>query len=63
MDAGEGRLVPRDVTLGTRAGDHYEVVEGLTPGDAVVSAGTFLVASESKLSAAQTYWGRDHGER
>lgn len=63
VDAGEGRLVPRDVTLGARAGDHYEVVEGLTPGDAVVSAGTFLVASESKLSAAQTYWGRDHGER
>ena len=61
VDAGEGRLVPRDVTLGARAGDHYEVVEGLTPATRWSARGPS--PSESKLSAAQTSWGRDHGER
>ncbi|MGB1698647.1 MAG: efflux RND transporter periplasmic adaptor subunit [Nannocystaceae bacterium] len=58
VDAGDGRLIPRDVELGRRAGEWYEVRGGLSEGDAVVSAGTFLVASESRMSASQSYWGR-----
>ncbi|TNE86880.1 MAG: efflux RND transporter periplasmic adaptor subunit [Deltaproteobacteria bacterium] len=57
VDAGEDRLVPRDIVVGRRAGDWTEVVSGLAPGDAVVHSGAFLVAAESRLRAAETYWG------
>ena len=63
VDAGGGRLIPRDVQLGRRAGEWYEVRSGLSEGDSVVATGTFLVASESKMSASQSYWGRsDDGQ-
>lgn len=58
VDRGEGRLVPTDVVLGDRAGEWYAVLEGLAAGDEVVSGGAFLVMSESKMSAAQRYWGK-----
>ena len=63
VDAGGGRLIPRDVQLGRRAGEWYEVRSGLSEGESVVSTGTFLVASESKMSASQSFWGRsDDGQ-
>ncbi len=54
VDLGDGRLIPRNVTLGAKAGDYYEVLGGLKAGDVVVTSGNFLIAAESKLrSAAQ----------
>lgn len=56
VDMGDGRLEPRDVTLGARAGEWVEVRAGLAAGDRVVTAGNFLVAAESKLRSATGKW-------
>jgi len=56
VDVGAGRLAPRDVQLGVRAGDYFEVISGLKPGEIVVTSGNFLVASESKLKSAAQKW-------
>ena len=47
---GEGTFVPREVVLGTQAGDRVEIVRGLGAGDRVVSSANFLVDAESRLS-------------
>lgn len=52
VDDGNGRYVPRLVTLGGEAGERVEVVEGLRAGERVVSGATFLIDSESRLQAA-----------
>jgi Cu(I)/Ag(I) efflux system membrane fusion protein len=52
VDLGGGRLVPRDVTLGAKAGDDYEVLDGLREGEVVVISGNFLVAAESRIKSA-----------
>ena len=51
VDLGEGRLAPREVRLGAKAGDLYEVQSGLTAGDVVVTSGNFLISAESRLRA------------
>ena len=56
VDLGNGRLEPRDVQLGARAGDYFEVLSGLKPGEVVVTSGNFLVAAESKLKSATQKW-------
>ena len=56
VDLGGGRLAPRDVELGAKAGDRYEVVSGLKEGDVVVTSGNFLVASEARLRSATNKW-------
>ena len=56
VDLGGGRLSPRDVTLGARAGDWVEVRAGLAAGDRVVTSGNFLVAAESRLRSATGKW-------
>lgn len=56
VDAGAGRLVPRSVQLGYRAGDYFQVLAGLEPGEVVVTSGNFLVAAESKLRSATGKW-------
>ncbi|MEW5900649.1 MAG: efflux RND transporter periplasmic adaptor subunit [Acidobacteriota bacterium] len=52
IDRGEGYFEPREVKLGIRAGDFYEVIAGLQEGERVVTSANFLVDSESKLKAA-----------
>jgi hypothetical protein len=42
---------PREVELGVKSENFYEVVSGLNEGDKVVAAGTFLLDSESQLRA------------
>src|SRR5438093_8868539 len=54
---GDGQLVPRDVKLGSRFGDHIEVLDGLAAGERVVTSANFLVDSESKLQAAESMMG------
>ncbi|MCO4747341.1 MAG: efflux RND transporter periplasmic adaptor subunit [Proteobacteria bacterium] len=61
VDEGEDRLVPRDIVVGGRAGEWTQVVSGLKAGEQVVRSGAFLVAAESRLRAAETYWGAEHG--
>jgi Cu(I)/Ag(I) efflux system membrane fusion protein len=57
VDLGEGRLRPREVKLGLRSDDGYEIVSGLAAGERVVTSGNFLVAAESRLRSATEYWG------
>jgi Cu(I)/Ag(I) efflux system membrane fusion protein len=52
VDLGDNRLAPRDVTLGAKGGDYYEIVSGLNAGEIVVTSGNFLIAAESKLRSA-----------
>lgn len=47
-----GYFEPREVTVGTPAGDDYPVVDGLSPGDRVVTSAQFLIDSETNLQAA-----------
>ena len=42
---------PREIELGVKSENFYEVVSGLKEGDEVVAAGTFLLDSESQLRA------------
>lgn len=52
VDRGGGRLEPRDVVLGPRAGEWFPVEAGLAAGDVIVTSGNFLVAAESRLRSA-----------
>ncbi len=45
-------LEAREVRLGQKVEDYYEVLEGLEEGDVVVTSGNFLIDSESKLKSA-----------
>ncbi|WP_341580883.1 efflux RND transporter periplasmic adaptor subunit [Marinobacter metalliresistant] len=55
-DLGEGRLAPRKVQTGQRAGGFIEIIEGIEAGDRVVTSGNFLIASESRLKAGMEQW-------
>lgn len=55
-DLGNGRLAPRLIKEGHRTGGYVEVLAGLEPGARVVSSGTFLIASESKLRSGLAQW-------
>ena len=52
VESGPGMFEPRDVETGWSSGDRVQVIHGLRAGDRVVSAGTFLLDSESKIEAA-----------
>jgi membrane fusion protein, copper/silver efflux system len=55
-DLGDGRLAPRLIQTGRRTNGFVEVLSGLEPGARIVSSGTFLIASESKLKAGIDQW-------
>jgi Cu(I)/Ag(I) efflux system membrane fusion protein len=52
VESGEGVYEPREVETGWRAGGRVEIVKGLEPGERIVTSGTFLVDSESRIRAA-----------
>ena len=52
VDMGDGRFVPRVVTLGVEADNHYQVIKGLKAGERVVTSAQFLIDSESRLKEA-----------
>jgi multidrug efflux pump subunit AcrA (membrane-fusion protein) len=59
-----GMLLPREVVLGTRAGDRVQVLSGLQDGETIVAAATFLVDAESRLaSTGGGMPGMQHGAR
>lgn len=56
VETSEGFFEPRQVETGRRLNDRVQIVKGLSEGENVVSAGTFLIDSESRL---QTVAGAD----
>ncbi len=52
VDRERGRLEPREVQLGAKVGDRFQVLAGLAQGDRVVTKANFLLDSESSLKAA-----------
>ena len=59
VDRGEGYFEPRELTLGIRLPDRFEVLDGVAEGEHVLTSGNFLVDSESKLKAALAGAGSD----
>ncbi len=55
---GEGRFEPRPVRLGRRGEGHVEVLEGLEPGEEIVTTANFLIDAESNLQTALKAFGR-----
>ncbi|MDB6025046.1 MAG: cebB, partial [Verrucomicrobiales bacterium] len=49
---GEGHFEPREVKVGAKTDDFYQVLEGLKEGEKVVTRALFLIDSESQLKAA-----------
>lgn len=52
VETSPGHFEKREVEIGWRVDDRVQIVKGLKEGEKVVSAGTFLVDSESRLQAA-----------
>jgi RND family efflux transporter MFP subunit len=52
VNKGEGNFEPREVELGTRAGDDYVVLKGIKPDESLVTSANFLIDSEAQLQAA-----------
>ena len=52
VNRGDGQFLPRQVQVGARGDSLVEIVHGLKPGDEVVASATYLLDSESNLSAA-----------
>lgn len=50
VDMGGGRLMPRELTLGMPGDEWVEVLDGLEPGQRVVTSAQFLLDSESNLA-------------
>lgn len=49
---GGGRFVPREVTVGDRAGGQAQILDGVEAGEQVVVKATFLLDSESRIRSA-----------
>lgn len=50
----DGWFQPREVKLGYKAADYYEILKGLSENQTVVTSGNFLIDSESKLNTVLT---------
>ncbi len=47
----EGMLQPREVVLGSQAGDYVQILAGLRLGETIVGSANFLVDAESRLAS------------
>jgi Cu(I)/Ag(I) efflux system membrane fusion protein len=52
VDKGSGYFEPREVKVGSKVDNFYEVIKGLKAGERVVTRANFLIDSESKLKEA-----------
>ena len=52
VERGEGRYEPRPVKLGARVPGWVQVLDGVKPGERVVTQATFLIDAESNIRAA-----------
>jgi Cu(I)/Ag(I) efflux system membrane fusion protein len=58
----DNRFEPVEVTLGSRFGERWQVLAGLSEGDEIVTSAIFLIDAESRLkSAASAFGGHQHG--
>ncbi len=58
----DNRFEPVEVKLGSRFGDRWRVLSGLSEGDEIVTSAVFLIDAESRLkSAASAFGGHQHG--
>jgi Cu(I)/Ag(I) efflux system membrane fusion protein len=60
---GEGRFEPRPIKLGHRGDGYVEVLDGLNPGEEVVTSATFLIDAESNLRAALRAFAQPEGSK
>jgi Cu(I)/Ag(I) efflux system membrane fusion protein len=65
VERAEGQYEGREVELGPRQDNFYPVLKGLSAGDKVAAAGSFLIDAETRLNpaAASTYFGATGGEQ
>jgi Cu(I)/Ag(I) efflux system membrane fusion protein len=63
VDATMGFFEPREIEVGRTGGGRVEVLDGLEPGEAVVTRAAFLLDSESRLQAALAELGRKAAEK
>lgn len=56
VDLGEGKMQLREVQLGVKVGEFYQLLAGLQAGEKVVSSGNFLVDAESKVQGIEAAW-------
>jgi len=62
VDKGSGYFEPREVKVGAKVDNYYEVIKGLKAGERVVTSANFLIDSESKLKeAVGGMAGMEHG--
>ena len=54
VEAEPGVFEGRAVVLGPRIGDRFPVLDGLSPGEKVASAGAFLIDAESRINPGST---------
>ncbi|HEY5610518.1 MAG TPA: efflux RND transporter periplasmic adaptor subunit, partial [Thermoanaerobaculia bacterium] len=59
LDLGGGKLRPQPVQLGRKSDGYYEVLSGVREGERVVASANFLIASESRIRAAEQFWGEN----
>ncbi len=52
VDKGSGYFEPREVKVGAKVDNYYEVIKGLKAGERVVTSANFLIDSESKFKEA-----------
>ena len=50
VDMGNGAIMPHELRLGVRGREFTQVLEGLEPGQRVVTSARFLLDSESNLA-------------
>ena len=60
VDKGDGYFEPREVKVGAKVNDYYEVIRGLKIGERVVTSANFLIDSESKFKEAIGALGHAH---
>jgi membrane fusion protein, copper/silver efflux system len=60
VSKGDGMFEPREVVLGARVRNFYEIKQGISEGEKVVTGANFLLDSESKLKAALSAGSGEH---
>jgi Cu(I)/Ag(I) efflux system membrane fusion protein len=60
---GGGRFEPRPIKVGRRGDGYFEVLEGLTKGEEIVTSATFLIDAESNLKAALQAFAQPEGSK
>jgi Cu(I)/Ag(I) efflux system membrane fusion protein len=60
VDKGSGYFEPREVKVGAKVENYYEVIKGLQAGERIVTSANFLIDSESKLKEALAGVGSAH---